>query len=543
MSARWQPKAEASLSSGFERAADRLLPALRLPLCPSAETALLALRQIRAENRFFTHAAAWAASSLFLAAVALIARDPAGIWIAGFWGLAVLLHGRLARRRGTKSRSRHLDRVAEHRRSAHDEGVAGSPDSAGLRDRLLQAAEEVREALRPVSPETLAEVSRGETRALALVSWLGDAERLLHHQRAEPELRRATATRLAETGDGTGSLRRLLEALDRTDRKLATLERTVADRRGRLESLLLALENAKIAQADCCDLAAVTAPLRERVALVEAATITPAPGLAPPAPLPGAAGSDRIRQEVLLARDLQRSILPATAPAVPGLDVAHVYRPSSEVGGDFYDFYVTGPRRLLVALGDASGHGLDSSMVSSMAKSALYMQVRNRGGGDPYRLAAAMAEINRMMCDTLGRRRLMTLTLVELDARNGAVSWVNAGQVYPLLRRGGEVRELEQPSYPLGVRRDLSFPVRRAELEPGDLLLLLTDGYVEAWNRAGDPLGWERLADRLRRSTADDPAALLDRLAGDLESHLGSGTPQDDVTLVAVGYRGTEPQP
>ena len=105
----------------------------------------------------------------------------------------------------------------------------------------------------------------------------------------------------------------------------------------------------------------------------------------------------------------------------------------------------------------------------------------------------------------------------RFDAGRGAASWVNAGQVYPLLRRAGQVRELEQPSYPLGVRRDLSFPVRRTELEPGDLLLLLTDGYVEAWNRSGDPFGWERLADRLRRFTAGGPAALLDRLAGDLE--------------------------
>ena len=545
----WQVRAEARLSAVLERAAERLLPPPRPGVSPSAETALLTLRQVRAENRFFTHLVGWAAISLFLVAVNLAAEpgEPAAFAIAGIWGAGVVFHGFWTlRRRRRKTRARHRSLVEAHRRSLAEEPAAGPPAARRLREKLLRTAEEVRDALRPVSPETLAEVSRGETRALALVSWLGDAERLLSHHREERELRRETARRLAEAGSDRAALRRLLEQLDRSDRKLATLEQRAADRRGRLESLLLALENARITQAECCDITAVIVPLRERVARVEeAAAPEPAarlpPGAAaggPPATPDGTVAAGELREEVRLAQELQRSILPAAAPAVTGLEVAHVYRPSKAVGGDFYDFYVTGAGRLLVAVGDASGHGLDSSMVSSMAKSALYMQVKNHPGGEADRLAAAMAEINRMMCDTLGRRRLMTLTLLELDAERRSISWVNAGQIYPLLRRDGEVEELEQPSYPLGVRRRMSYPVRRTDLEPGDLVLLLTDGYLEAQDGAGDPFGWERLVDRLGRSAAD-PSALLEGLAADLEDHLGDGTAQDDVTLVAIGYRGS----
>jgi sigma-B regulation protein RsbU (phosphoserine phosphatase) len=233
-----------------------------------------------------------------------------------------------------------------------------------------------------------------------------------------------------------------------------------------------------------------------------------------------------------MARELQQSILPSAAPAVPGIDVASVYRPSSEVGGDFYDFYVVEEGVLLACIADASGHGLDSSMVSSMAKSALYLQV---SAGRP--LDLAMADINRMMCDTLGRRRLMTMTLLAIDAARCVVRWVNAGHCYPLLLRQGQVRELSQPSYPLGVRRETEYAVLEAALLPGDLLLLFTDGLLEAYSPQGEAYGWERLCACLAAAPAA-PLAAIDALLVDVGRHLGSVAPQDDVTLVAIGFTG-----
>ncbi len=574
----------ASSASGIQ-----LFPILRVPFSPSPQAALLTLRRIRAENRFAMHLMAWGAGSLFFITMLLAfdgADGPPVLAPVISWGAVVLAHGLRMHRGGRRkyhARLRALvpeklgDSAAEPVEAAEADRGAGMPEQA--RKRLLEAAEQVRDVLRPVSPESLAEVSRGETRALALVSWLDDAERLMRYHRAERGLRRHVANRLSEARDPDErqELGKLLALLDRHQQRLGSLERRARDHRSRVESFLLALDNVKIARAACCDLAVAAVPLRERVArLADAgpaagdplaevvtraalpATSLPATSLpttslpatslpateSPEVPPPAASlRADRLRQEVRLARDLQRSILPAAAPEVPGLDVAHVYRPSSEVGGDFYDFYVTGEGRLLIALGDASGHGLDSSMVSSMAKSALYMQVSaapDPGSGVSTNggwLADALAEINRMMCDTLGRRRMMTLTLVELDVAAGAVSWVNAGQVYPLLRRGGEVRELDQPGYPLGVRRRMSPRVKRLALEPGDLLLLLTDGYFEATDGAGEPFGWQRLSASLAGSQATAPGTLLDRLAGELSEYLRDQPAQDDVTLIAVAFR------
>jgi sigma-B regulation protein RsbU (phosphoserine phosphatase) len=238
---------------------------------------------------------------------------------------------------------------------------------------------------------------------------------------------------------------------------------------------------------------------------------------------------DRLQDEVRLAQDLQRSILPERAPEVPGLAVAHLYRPSSEVGGDFFDYYTTESGGLLVAVGDASGHGLDSSMVSSMAKSALYTHVAAGRSLD-----ATMAEMNRMMYATLGRRRLMSLVLVEIDPSESRLRWVNAGQIFPIISRQGRVRELEQPGYPLGVRPDGKFEIAEEPLRPGDLLLLLTDGYVEAVNPAGEPYGWHRLEQRLRDIDSTEVELLITELAEDLWSYLDGEPPHDDVTLVAI---------
>ncbi len=203
-------------------------------------------------------------------------------------------------------------------------------------------------------------------------------------------------------------LEKLLTQLDLQDVKLAVLERETSRRRSVLESFLLVLESAGVAGSSADVLTAVSDPLRGRVRLLEEVVRSKVEGAkvgegSTPA-------SDRIREEVRLAQELQRSILPSEAPEVPGLAVAHFYRPSSEVGGDFFDFYVTAPGRLLVAVGDASGHGLDSSMVSSMMKSALYTHVSAGRSLDE-----SMVEMNRMMCDTVGRRRLMTLALLEID--------------------------------------------------------------------------------------------------------------------------------
>ncbi|MEM7588283.1 MAG: PP2C family protein-serine/threonine phosphatase [Acidobacteriota bacterium] len=528
----------------------RLFPPLRVPFSPSQKAALLTLRRIRAENRFSVNIVAWAALSLFFITLnlALSASDgPPALGLSLGIGALVGLQGLRLYRGRAKYRSKLQAAIAAERTSVVEPlvdarlletGAIESVDATTLRGRLLESAEQVRDALRPISPESLTAVSQGESRALELVSWLDDAERSIQDHRVERELRRAVATRLSESPlpEERAVQGHLMELLDRYEEQQGVIERRINLHRSQVESFLLALDNVRIAHAGKGDVIAAAAPLAERSAWLSQPAIGSTPGSTPAAG-DAAPGAEHWQKELQMAQDLQRSILPSAAPEVAGLEVAHVYRPSNEVGGDFYDFYQTGEGRLLVALGDASGHGLDSSMISSMAKSALYMQISSRREAGPERLATALAEINRMVCDTLGRHRLMTLALVELDTVQRTVSWVNAGQVYPLVRRGGEVHELELPGYPLGVRRELTPRLQQHRLEPGDLLLLLTDGYFEAANPADEPFGWHRLLTTFAGSSAEAPGALLDDLSRELGSHLQGRPIQDDVTLIALGFQ------
>lgn len=168
-------------------------------------------------------------------------------------------------------------------------------------------------------------------------------------------------------------------------------------------------------------------------------------------------------------------------------------------------------------------------MVSSMAKSALYTQV---SAGRT--LEEAMAELNRLMYDTLGKRRLMTLALLEIDTQLRRLAWVNAGQVFPLIRRQGRILELKQSSYPLGVRRGTRYERQEMALEPGDLILLLTDGLFEAAANEGEIYGWDRVVDRLRDSEIEGVEAIVDDFAEDLQKHLAETPLPDDVTLIAL---------
>ena len=506
----------------------------RLRDSPTRELAAVSLRQVWRENGFLLHIVCWSTTSLFLVVVNFLTTGlgrPWSVWPFVTWGAVVLLHGYLSLVRGREQYVTEHRRVAARQRQAEETSAAENSPCAELRTKLLGSLTSARDALRGAAPEVTADLSRGETHALTALAWLESAEEMTSRGDKTTALRQQAVDLSSQPGPGSTrvALETLRHQLDLHETALGALEREASRRQSILQSFVLALEGAVAAKDREDLLAAITGPIRDRVTLLESAlAVGPA---APQALSPtGEAATERIRDEVRLARQLQRSILPKEAPRVPGLSVSHLYRPSSEVGGDFYDFYSLGSNRLLVALGDASGHGLDSSMVSSMAKSALYTHVSS--GRD---LAETMTEMNRMMWDTLGKRRLMTLALLEIDVGKRRLAWVNAGQVFPLLRSANGVRELEAPSYPLGVRREASYDVRHEQLEAGDVLLVFTDGYVEALDPSGEPFGWERLGDRLRTLDNGDTDRVVARLSEALWQHLGEGQPQDDVTLIAIG--------
>jgi phosphoserine phosphatase RsbU/P len=237
----------------------------------------------------------------------------------------------------------------------------------------------------------------------------------------------------------------------------------------------------------------------------------------------------RVRDELEVARSLQRDLLPQQAPALPGYRVAHSYRTANEIGGDYYDFLPLADGRLALAVGDASGHGISAGLLMAIANATLKTAL-DLDPSPP----AVLGLLNRVLFRTGGNRAFMTFFYGVLDLATGELEYSGAGHPYPLLRRRrGTVEELGEGSMPLGIKSDGTYVRRRTTIEPGDLLVLYSDGIPEAAGGAdGDAFGFERLRGLLAQ--ADSPQAIHDRILAAVDRHLGDQPINDDLTLVVI---------
>jgi len=235
-----------------------------------------------------------------------------------------------------------------------------------------------------------------------------------------------------------------------------------------------------------------------------------------------------VRDELEVARELQRELMPVDAPEIDGYSFAFSYRTANTIGGDYYDFFPLEDGRWAVITGDASGHGIAAGLVMAIAGSALKLAFDR----DPDPVSVAHV-VNRALCRTGGSRAFMTLFCGVLEPRSGAFRFVCAGHPYPLLRRaGGELLELGEGSLPLGIRFELELQALETRVEPGDTLLLYTDGVVETLNPDGQAFGFERLPAAL--ASGGTSREIHDRVFREVDAFRRDEPVLDDCSLVVV---------
>jgi hypothetical protein len=235
-----------------------------------------------------------------------------------------------------------------------------------------------------------------------------------------------------------------------------------------------------------------------------------------------------VRDELEVARELQREILPREGPDLQGYEFAFSYRTANTIGGDYYDFLELEDGRLVVVIGDASGHGIAAGLLMAIANSALKLGF----DADPDPVIAA-GLVNRALCRTGGRRAFMTLFCGVLEPESGRLLFVCAGHPYPFLRRGdGTVTELGTGALPLGIRLQLDLEVNEAVIARGDTLLLYTDGVVETLDGEGESFGFERLEEGL--APGGPSQAIHDRVLRNLDGFRGDEPVYDDCSLVVI---------
>lgn len=240
---------------------------------------------------------------------------------------------------------------------------------------------------------------------------------------------------------------------------------------------------------------------------------------------------ERYQQEMELASRIQHSMLPQVPPPLPILDIAFHFQPLDEVGGDYYDLLPLSDGRLGVAIGDVAGHGLGAALLMSMAKSALHTQA-SRGA----EVLEVMTSINDMVYSALKERRFMTFFYSVLDTKTLSLTYANAGHHYPyhLDGRTGQLSSLVPSVYPLGVRKDVDYPVRQQTLSQGDVLIFYSDGMVESKNWEGEEFGFERLEEAIKRHQHLPAASMRDRILAELATFCGTQRAEDDQTIVII---------
>ena len=248
----------------------------------------------------------------------------------------------------------------------------------------------------------------------------------------------------------------------------------------------------------------------------------------------------RIEGELSAARDIQMGILPRDFPAFPGhteFDLHAMLEPAKAVGGDLYDFAMLDDTHLFFMVGDVSGKGVPASLFMAISK-ALYKSSALR-----HRVAIAdvMNEANIEISRENPADMFVTLIAGVLDIQSGRLDLCNAGHEPPILLHAGAAPEAIEVDGgpPLCAWEDFEYPAESFTLQPGDALVVLTDGVTEAMTAANDAYGAERAKDMLGTLTHDAPSAtLVDRLYTDVQTFIAGNEPSDDVTILAVRYLG-----
>lgn len=236
--------------------------------------------------------------------------------------------------------------------------------------------------------------------------------------------------------------------------------------------------------------------------------------------------------EMQIAAGVQRALLPEHLPQVPGYEFSATYESAQAVGGDYYDCLLLPGDRVALAFGDVAGKGVPASLVMSRLSSVVQCTMEF-----VEEVGEAGARINEHMCANAVEGRFVTFTLAIIDLKSHEMSLIIAGHMSPMIRRtDGTTEEFpeEMIGLPLGVVAGMTYEVRRRTLQPGETVVIYTDGVSEAMNPASDLYGTDRLREMIGKNSAE-PAKLGQVILADVKRHANGRPQNDDITLMVFG--------
>ncbi len=236
-----------------------------------------------------------------------------------------------------------------------------------------------------------------------------------------------------------------------------------------------------------------------------------------------------LAREIEIAREVQERLFPQVLPEVPALEYAGHCRPARAVGGDYYDFLALASGRLGLVIGDVSGKGVPAALLMA----SLQASVRGQSQGVAS-VADLMGNVNRLVCDASPENRYATFFYAQFDPASRRLIYSNGGHNPPIVLRGEDVLRLEAGGPPVGLFRVSRYTQEEIVLEPGDVLVLFTDGVSEAENPEEEEWGEEALIAAARSCRALPPTEAIARIMQAADEFAGGAPQHDDMTLVVA---------
>lgn len=237
---------------------------------------------------------------------------------------------------------------------------------------------------------------------------------------------------------------------------------------------------------------------------------------------------ERLARELEIASEIQRYILPLTTLVLEGYEMAVEYHPAREVGGDLYDFECDA-QALQIVIGDVSGKSIPAALYGAVFSG----QLRAIFPGAPSP-ADALRVLNNNLVARYQSANYIAVAYCRIDPVDGSGILANGGMPFPFLVRGNSVDRVELPGIPLGLMEEVSYDALRFQLDPGETLVLVSDGATEALNRDGQFYDIDRFTESVSRNSGKDTAVFLKSIYSDVLQFIGGAELSDDITMIAL---------
>ncbi len=240
----------------------------------------------------------------------------------------------------------------------------------------------------------------------------------------------------------------------------------------------------------------------------------------------------RMAEQMRLAAVIQRRMIPEKAPCMKGLDIHARYQPCYEIGGDLYDFLQIDAHTLVVGIADVIGKGVPAAMMMSMFRGTL--RAYADGGYGRHSMAEVIGKLNRVACRECRDGEFITLWIAQINVRDNSITYCNCGHEPALLLRGQDVTELRQGGLVLGIMPEAEYAIQTVEFAQDDLLLLYTDGLIDAMNFEQESWGKERMIEAVATACRHSSESFVRSILTWRRRFVGLASQTDDTSVVAI---------